>query len=189
MLFFYFLPISQCDTSFRSSPSASASVDHKLPFDYCDIKTKTKTRTMTTTATNTTKTNTCNKSTTTKTTHTSGTMADNFIFSVSAESEEETAYLEAPPRTTSLGTEMIYYRSEEAESGIDVMSAFPPSANVEVAGVCRRRPSCGRASARQRTIARGRHRRKRRSRLSASRISRREGRENPGRTGGKIPRR
>ena len=133
VLFFYISPFLQCDTSFRSSPSASASVDHKLSVNCCDSKTKTKTITTTTTATITTKTNTCDKSTTTKTTQTSGTMADGFVFNVSAESEEETSFIETPPRTTPLGTEIIHYRSDEAESGIDVRTAFPPCDDVEVA--------------------------------------------------------
>ena len=56
VLLFHFLPISQCDTSFRSSPSASASVDHKLLHIVRDSKTKTNSKTTTTTKTTTTNT-------------------------------------------------------------------------------------------------------------------------------------
>ena len=59
-------------------------------------------------------------------------MSDNFVFDVGVQSEEEPSY-NAPPRTTPLGTEMIFYNSAESECGIDVRSAFSPSAEVEVA--------------------------------------------------------
>ena len=52
---FSFPPVSQSDTSFRSSPSALASVGHKLlQKTSSDLKTRTKTRTTTTTNTRTT---------------------------------------------------------------------------------------------------------------------------------------
>ena len=131
---FPFLPFLQSSTSFRSSPSAIASVDHKLSKSFNKIETRTTTKTTTTTATRTTNTSTCNKITTTVTTPLPSTMTDNFVFD--AECGEETSFQDALPRTTPLGTEMIFYNFAEGECGVDVRSAFPPSADVKVADAC-----------------------------------------------------
>ena len=129
VLSFCFFPIPQCKSSFRSSPSATASVDHTLSHK-CDFKTRTKTKTTTTTKTTITNTKTRDKITTTTTT--TATMSDNFVFDIDAGSGEEATY-DAPPRTTPLGTEMLFFFSAEAESGINRRSAYPPASDVEVA--------------------------------------------------------
>ena len=68
VLSFYFPPILQCEASFRSSPSASASIGQIKINIVNAFKTKTKTSTTTTTKTTTTKTTTRNNLTTTATT-------------------------------------------------------------------------------------------------------------------------
>ena len=114
-------PLSiQSSTSFRSSPSASASVDQKHSETFNKFETNTRTKTTTTTATKTTKTNTRDKLTTTATIQDYA-MVDGFIFDINAESEDDTSY-DAPPRTTPRGTEMLFYSSGEAESRIDIRS-------------------------------------------------------------------
>ena len=59
-------------------------------------------------------------------------MSDNFVFDIDAGSGEEVVY-DAPPRTTPRGTEMLFFFSAEAESGINPRSAFPSASDIEVA--------------------------------------------------------